>query len=100
MTTNTKNTYLDSGIILINDVQAAKRVLLKFQQNECSLLSEQQQLINDTGDQKLLFEENIMNDSVCIEAQYNEIKQTLLLRRVSGELENYNALCKQLINNI
>lgn len=83
-----------SGIILINDVEAAKKLLLKFQQND-SILNDDQ-LIDDLGDQRLLFEEN----NICIEAQYNKLKQRLVLRRVSGEMDSYTALCQQLINNV
>lgn len=92
--------HSDSGSILIDDVKldAAKRLLLKMheiQDQNDPLLN--QQLIGggDIADQRILFEEN----NICIEAQYNELKQRLVLRRVSGEMDRYTALCQQLINN-
>lgn len=84
----------DSGSILIDDIKldAAKKLLLKIQEQNDPLLNEQ--LIS--GDQRVLFEES----DICIEAQYNELKQRLVLRRVSGEMDRYTELCQQLINNI
>ena len=92
--------HSDSGSILIDDVKldAAKRLLLKMheiQDQNDPLLN--QQLIGDIADQRILFEEK--SGGICIEAQYNELKQRLVLRRVSGEMDRYTALCQQLINN-
>ena len=93
--------HSDSGSILIDDVKldAAKKLLLKMHEIQVQndpLLN--QQLIGggDIAEQRILFEEN----NICIEAQYNELKQRLVLRRVSGEMESYTALCQQLINNM
>ena len=99
------NNYLlhstDSGSILIDDVNAAKKLFQTFKiQEQNDDLNDQligcEDTGEDTGDQRILFEEN----NICIEAEYNELKQRLVLRRVSGDSNAYTALCHQLINSI
>jgi hypothetical protein len=70
----------DSGSICIDDFDAASKLLRKL----------------NTGQPRFLYQAQ----DICIEAEWNQIKNHLVLRRVSGDSTQYNSICQQLISNI
>lgn len=70
----------DSGSICIDDMEAAGKLLRKL----------------STGQPRFLYQAQ----DICIEAEWNQLKKRLVLRRISGDTSQYNSICQQLISNI
>ena len=70
----------DSGSICIDDVEAAGKLLRKL----------------NTGQQRFLYQAQ----DICIEAEWNQLKKHLVLRRISGDCTQYTSICQQLISNL
>ena len=71
-------TTTGSGSICVSDTSAANKLLTRFRDQTIGFLDSDLQ--------------------ICLE--WSELRQSLVLRRVSGDQSQYSAICRQLIHSV
>ena len=77
-----------SGSILVNDVKTAAKLMNR--------LGSSSPAVSSTAGHVLTFDDS----DLCIQLQWNEIQNHLVLRRLSGDATRYSNICQELLQNV